>query len=57
MNNEHGINYLKKIIPEDNLKIYLKSELKKYLNKNLNKPWQKKHNVVQSTYKQVRRST
>ena len=36
MNNEHGINYLKKIIPEDNLKIYLKSELKKYHNKNLN---------------------
>ncbi len=36
MNNEHGINYLKKIIPEDNLKIYLKSELKKYLNNNLN---------------------
>lgn len=36
MNNEHGINYLKKIISEDNLKIYLKSELKKYHNKNLN---------------------
>ena len=27
MNNEHGINYLKKINPEDNLKIYLKNYL------------------------------